>query len=137
MRSVTKSVCTKIPGCGGTHCYGKGCLAKVVASYKLPKEQDSAAVRHNHKWYKGTRWAAIRVAHLSREPLCQRCKVFDALTGADHVDHVIAHKGDAALFFDASNLQSLCVSCHSYKTRAEERGIIFDYRSGFEVVLDP
>ncbi|MCR8827199.1 HNH endonuclease [Photobacterium sp. TY 1-4] len=38
---------------------------------------------------------------------------------ATDVDHITPHKGDRRLFFDQSNWQSLCKSCHSRKTARE------------------
>lgn len=36
------------------------------------------------------------------------------------IDHIIPHKGDAALFYDPNNLQTLCKWCHhSVKARIE------------------
>jgi 5-methylcytosine-specific restriction endonuclease McrA len=38
-------------------------------------------------------------------------------------DHVIPHKGDESLFWDAGNLQGLCKRCHdSDKARIEAGG---------------
>ncbi|WP_245482984.1 HNH endonuclease [Agrobacterium sp. CNPSo 2736] len=36
-------------------------------------------------------------------------------------DHVTPHKGDRDLFFDASNLQTLCKPCHDTVKQREER----------------
>lgn len=41
---------------------------------------------------------------------------------ANVCDHIKAHKGDAALFFDAANLQSLCKLHHDSTKQAEEKG---------------
>lgn len=39
------------------------------------------------------------------------------------VDHVIPHRGDDVLFWDESNWQALCKSCHdSHKRRQENSG---------------
>ncbi len=34
-------------------------------------------------------------------------------------DHIKPHRGDIELFYDETNLQPLCQSCHSAKTMAE------------------
>lgn len=39
---------------------------------------------------------------------------------AQHVDHIIPHRGDLRLFWDRTNWQGLCVGCHNRKT-AQER----------------
>jgi 5-methylcytosine-specific restriction protein A len=36
------------------------------------------------------------------------------------VDHIIPHKGNYKLFWDKSNWQSLCKSCHDKKTARED-----------------
>jgi len=36
------------------------------------------------------------------------------------VDHVIPHRGDAALMWDKSNWQALCKHCHDCKTGNED-----------------
>lgn len=65
-------------------------------------------------------WKRLRSAHLAQQPLCAFCLRQEVVTEAAVVDHVNPHKGDEALFFDASNLQSLCKSCHdSIKQRLE------------------
>jgi hypothetical protein len=38
------------------------------------------------------------------------------------VHHRKAHKGDVALFFDASNLASSCAGCHDIDEQRIERG---------------
>ena len=38
------------------------------------------------------------------------------LTPATVVDHIIPHRGDMKLFWDESNWQALCESCHNHKT---------------------
>jgi 5-methylcytosine-specific restriction protein A len=40
---------------------------------------------------------------------------------ATDVDHVVPHRGDRQLFWDTSNHQALCHSCHSRKTGKEKR----------------
>ena len=43
------------------------------------------------------------------------------LTPANVVDHIREHKGDESLFFDSSNLQSLCAPHHNSVKQSEER----------------
>ena len=50
--------------------------------------------------------------------LCQECKAKDLIQVATEVDHIVPHRGDYALFWDETNWQGLCKSCHSAKTRA-------------------
>jgi 5-methylcytosine-specific restriction endonuclease McrA len=44
------------------------------------------------------------------------------VTPATICDHIIAHKGDEDLFWDADNLQSLCKPCHDRIKQREELG---------------
>ena len=62
------------------------------------------------------RWEKARAAHLAEHPLCEECLRQHRLTPATVVDHVVPHRGDERLFWDAGNLQSLCAPCHNAKT---------------------
>ena len=45
-------------------------------------------------------------------------------TAAAHVDHIIPiNKKYNGAMFDSRNYQSLCASCHSIKTRQEDKGV--------------
>ena len=68
------------------------------------------------------RWQKIRTMHLSEYPLCVECQKQGKLTAATVVDHITPHKGDWTLFNNPANHQSLCASCHSFKTAAEDGG---------------
>jgi 5-methylcytosine-specific restriction protein A len=74
----------------------------------------------DQKFYKGRRWLAVRAAHLQDEPLCRECRKVGRVMAATHVDHIIPRTAGGA-DYDESNLQSLCMPCHSAKTRREER----------------
>lgn len=69
--------------------------------------------------YKTSRWLEKRSKQLRREPLCRICAQKNRMTPASEVDHITPHKGDWTLFLDDNNLQSLCHTCHSRKTRSE------------------
>jgi len=57
-------------------------------------------------------WRKLRALHLSKYPFCDNCGEDKNL----HVDHRIAHKGNDKLFYQESNLVTLCNACHSSKT---------------------
>ncbi len=66
--------------------------------------------------YKSRKWQRARLAHLSREPLCRACG-----RAGEQVDHIkpVSRGGD---MWDDDNLETLCASCHSQKTRIESSG---------------
>lgn len=82
------------------------------------RSQQAASYRH---LYGTARWRKLREWQLDREPLCAMCHEMGRITAANTADHVVAHKGDEALFW-GGELRSLCASCHSSVKQAEERG---------------
>ena len=70
----------------------------------------------------GWRWQKARDAWLREHPLCVMCERDGAVTAAVVVDHIIAHKGDVALFWDRGNWQSLCKRHHDREKHSVERG---------------
>lgn len=82
----------------------------------------SEAARIYRRLYKSARWQALRLYQLSQEPLCRFCLMTEDVTAADVVDHIRSHKGDLELFFDPSNLQSLCKRHHDGAKRMIDGG---------------
>ena len=72
-------------------------------------------------WYKTAEWQRLRMAQLSKQPLCERCLAKDRTTAATVVHHIEAHKGDRARFLDPTNLASSCAPCHDSDEQSEER----------------
>lgn len=70
--------------------------------------------------YDSVRWRKARSRHLSEHPLCAMCDRQGITKPANTVDHVVEHHGDYDLFWDPSNWQSLCASCHSGIKRVQE-----------------
>jgi 5-methylcytosine-specific restriction protein A len=108
-------------------CPAPGCRALVDKGYCDQHRRDrqraynsTASRQADQKFYKGRRWLAVRAAHLQDEPLCRACRKVGRMTAATHVDHIIPRTAGGA-DYDESNLQSLCMPCHSAKTRREER----------------
>jgi 5-methylcytosine-specific restriction enzyme A len=82
------------------------------------------AMGQHSKLYNGMAWRRMRSNQLHANPLCAYCHALGIVTAANVADHVKPHRGDFKLFFDASNLQSLCKKCHdSTKAREENRGL--------------
>jgi 5-methylcytosine-specific restriction protein A len=66
------------------------------------------------------KWGRARQRYLGAHPLCAGCLEIGVIEPATEVDHIIPHRGDQALFWDSTNWQGLCKSCHSKKTMEEE-----------------
>lgn len=87
--------------------------------------------RYGYDRYRGSassrgydaRWRKARLHFLKRHPLCVMCEEKGVVEPAIVVDHIVPHRRDKELFWDAgSNWQALCVSCHSRKTVMEKTG---------------
>ena len=71
----------------------------------------------------GYRWQKAREGFLRSHPLCVIHERSGKIAAAIVLDHIIAHKGDMALFWDKDNWQGLCKTCHdSVKKRLEMSG---------------
>ena len=65
-------------------------------------------------------WQKARAAWLIAHPLCVFCERLGITTAATVVDHKIPHRGDRRLFWDRTNWQSLCKTCHDREKQAQE-----------------
>lgn len=73
-------------------------------------------------WYKLARWRRLRWTVLVRDGFtCCRCGRLEADTSQLVADHCEPHRGDATLFWDRENLQTLCKPCHDRAKQREER----------------
>ena len=68
----------------------------------------------------GYRWQQARIRFLEQHPLCVMCDGRGQITAATVVDHIDPHRGDQAKFWNVSNWQALCASCHSSIKQAQE-----------------
>lgn len=71
-------------------------------------------------WYRSARWSALRLEVIQAEPFCRACLTVGLRVLTVDVDHIRKHDGDPVRFWDRSNLQGLCKSCHTRKTRRGE-----------------
>ncbi|WP_321340951.1 HNH endonuclease [Breoghania sp.] len=72
--------------------------------------------RYGASVYRSPRWKAVR--HLAKRRdgfMCVTC----GASGDLEVDHIKPVRTAPELAFELSNLQTLCVACHSRKTRIE------------------
>jgi 5-methylcytosine-specific restriction protein A len=75
-------------------------------------------------WYKTARWQQLRLAIFRRDLFtCQMpgCGRLEGNTSLLVCDHKTPHRGDATLFWDASNLQTICKPCHDSVKQKEEQ----------------
>ena len=77
----------------------------------------------NSKVY-NTTWRKLRRVKLNNNPLCEICLAKGNVVQAGEVDHVKPVKEYPELMLCLKNLQSLCVTCHSKKTREENKKIL-------------
>lgn len=67
------------------------------------------------------RWARESATFRQQHPLCCCCRANGSVKPSDVTDHIIPHRGDDALFWDARNWQALCYRCHNQiKSRIEQ-----------------
>jgi len=109
------------PGCGALVARGRCATHAGVV--------DRARGSRQARGY-GNRWARRASMFRARYPLCgmrpgdqapvmSQCFDERRVTLGAHVDHIVPHRGDRALFWDElGNWQTLCTACHSRKTSA-------------------
>lgn len=78
------------------------------------------SVKKPRRMYDTVRWRKEAKRFLSKNPRCVLCLRTDIYTRATIVDHITPHKGDPVLFWDQSNWQPVCASCHSGHKRLQE-----------------
>lgn len=72
--------------------------------------------RHSKRITATRRWRALRLEIIDRDNgRCVQCGAVDRL----EVDHIVAVRDDFKRAYDPTNLQTLCASCHTRKTRIE------------------
>ncbi|MDB5522784.1 MAG: endonuclease [Rhizobium sp.] len=77
-------------------------------------------------WYKTARWQKLRQAVLLRD--AYTCQKSGIICMGKHPDdnspvahHIVAHRGDEALFWDIDNIQTVSKAWHDGPGQAEER----------------
>jgi 5-methylcytosine-specific restriction protein A len=94
------------------------------ASQREPRVRARADEPELQTWkiYNSGRWKLLRSLFRASHPLCAACLAEGkGPVPADEVDHVIPITQAPDRIWDLSNLQSLCSSHHSQKTRRETR----------------
>jgi len=112
-----------MPAAPSRPCSKPGCINLNCTEHSASKSYDQARRRARHSdperapglgRYNTTRWRQVREIVLARDLICVVCRE-EAANEADHIV-AIARGGEV---WDLSNLQGLCASCHSKKTRRE------------------
>lgn len=99
--------------------------------FKPPEEE--TRLSSDERGY-NSKWRRARQAFLAKHPLCVKCWERNRPVPACVVDHITPHRiGDAIasqdqrriiearrLFWDSTNWQSLCTTCHNSTKQAEE-----------------
>lgn len=109
MPSAPPSLCLE-PRCPNLGAYKGRC--KVHARIQ-ERTRYNAETR---KWYYTDAWKTLRQIVLGNQPVCVECKV----QPSTEVDHITPHRGNYAMFFNLSNLQGMCTTCHGRKTQRGE-----------------
>ena len=90
-----------------------------------PGERGRAQASPWRAWYNTTRWRALRLVIFERDQFtCQwpSCGRLEGNTSKLVADHRRPHRGDELLFWDETNLQTLCKPCHDSKKQRAEAG---------------
>lgn len=97
-------------------------LAARVSSGR-DKEGHSAAAEPLRHLYSTVRWQRLkRRVHVRDAYQCQM-ESCGAVTPRPIADHRIPHRGDLALFWDETNVQTLCKPCHDGRKQRLERAL--------------
>ena len=91
-----------------------------MPTLKKPVKQKNRSINDEErkKIYATTKWRKLRLSHLMKHPLCERCEKAGKVVPAIDVHHIISFMtgktplDKKALAFDPNNLESLCKECH-------------------------
>ena len=92
-------------------------IVKAARAEKRAAYDDRRGTAHERGY--GHKWQEARDAYFKYHPLCVACLADEHPVPAEHLDHIVPHKGDMALFWRRSNWQGLCVTHHGLKARIE------------------
>lgn len=104
------------PGCGALVNGTRYCPKHQQDNHQYDQRRGSSAQRGY-----GYRWQKASKAFLARNPLCRYCLREERITASTIVDHIVPHRGDPVLFWDESNWQALCSTCHNSIKQSEEK----------------
>lgn len=120
MRKVCVAAgCDELAIEGLAHCEDHEAKRQAAQAGRRAKAKLGAEAQVGRALYKLAAWIRASRAYLRRHPLCEDCLELNVYEPSTEVDHKTPHRGDRELFFDRSNWQALCKSCHSRKTARE------------------
>jgi 5-methylcytosine-specific restriction protein A len=101
-------------------------MPQKIRNYQNPiqvqqRKQREAARAKAMKQIYDSDWRKLRMKQLIKNPFCLHCEATGILTEAKQVDHIEPVVIAPHRRLDPTNLQSLCVSCHSIKTAKENQ----------------
>ncbi|NDV52168.1 HNH endonuclease signature motif containing protein [Salipiger sp. PrR003] len=105
----------KVCGCGKLVPGGQRCPCQRDRDAERKAKFDRKRLSSSARGYTGS-WDRARAQFLRQHPFCRRCG-----DRASVVDHMTPHRGDQRLFWDKTNWQPLCTTCHSSAKQREER----------------
>ncbi len=83
----------------------------------IPQRAEQARGTAAQRGY-GYAWQQASESFLIANPLCRQCELEGRTTASEVTDHIVPHRGNTRLFWDPSNWQPLCRTCHGKKTAA-------------------
>jgi 5-methylcytosine-specific restriction enzyme A len=73
-------------------------------------------------WYQTARWKRLRIEVFTRDLFtCRECGRVEVNTAKLVAHHKQPHKGEECLFWDGSNVETVCIPCHDGPIKARER----------------
>lgn len=102
-------------------------VAALPQGLKRAPDQGPAPQRNEapwKRWYDTARWKKARMDTFVRDGFtCRMCGKLEGDTSKLTCDHIKPHRGNATLFWDPENRQTLCTSpCHVKHKQALEQG---------------
>lgn len=113
---MTRTRPPRLCSCGRIVAYGERCACQIAATRERNARHDQRRPSSRQRGYDHD-WRKARRDFLAAHPYCAMCGA-----PSTTVDHIVAHRGDVALFWNRRNWQALCARCHnSTKQRMERR----------------
>ncbi len=101
--------------CGKVVQDGQRCGCGAAAKRERDKRADQKRGTSSQRGYTGA-WDMAKAGFLAKHRFCVFCGA-----DANTVDHKRPHRGDRELFWDRTNWQALCGTCHNSTKQRHER----------------